>query len=112
MLQTTIAWRALPKASAKRNMSARDSPEPRSSASQERLLHLGFQFAPAGGARADEVAVHPVVLDQVLEHAVEESDVAAGMDLEEIVSDAWCRTARSRPPTAPSSAPTPARDTD
>ena len=48
---------------------------------------FGLGLAPAAGAAADEVAVDPVALDEVFEHAGEEGDVAAGVDLEVVVGD-------------------------
>ena len=87
MLQTIMACRALPNASAKRNMSCRVSPEPRSSVSQEKLRSLGLRLSPAHGAAGDELAVQPVALDQVFQNTIEESDVAAGVNLEKVVGD-------------------------
>ena len=76
------------------------------------LRDLGLELVPAAGALGDEVAVDPVVLDQMLQHAVEEGDVAAGMDLEEVVGDPGAEQRAFASPTAPSSDPGPARDRD
>src|SRR5207245_5703802 len=45
---------------------------------------FGFDLLPTGGPRSDELAIRPIVFDQMLEHAVEKRNVAAEMDLEEI----------------------------
>ncbi len=49
--------------------------------------HLGLGIAPAAGAAGNKVAVEPVALDQVFEHAGEKRDVAPGVNLEVIVGD-------------------------
>ena len=101
MLQTMTVCRALPNVSAKRSMSSRVIPTtlqrlPRQAA------HLGFCFAPLGGAFSNEVAVDPVTLDQILQDAVKESDVAASMDLEVIIGDLGteCALSHGRYPVA------------
>ena len=49
---------------------------------------FGFDLLPTGGPRSDELAIRPIVFDQMLEHAVEKRNVAAEMDLEELVGKA------------------------
>src|SRR5713101_4693548 len=43
---------------------------------------------PAEGASGDKLAVYPIVLDQMFQHAVEECDVSASVDLEIIIGHA------------------------
>ena len=57
-----------------------------------------------GRVRVDERAVDAADREQLLQHAVDERDVAAGVHREELVGRSSCRTSRSRRSTAPSSA--------
>src|ERR1700674_3475933 len=88
MLQTMITWRALPKASAKRYISALLCPALRSRALQGGAPRLGFGSLPADGASRDKLAVHPAVLDEMFQRAVEECDVSANVDLEIVIGQA------------------------
>ncbi len=80
-----IADRAFPNASANRSISERLRPDPRSRASQRKCPHLRLEYVPPGSAPRNKIAIHPIVLDQVLEHAVEKGNVATDEDREKII---------------------------
>src|SRR5215469_1567774 len=42
-----------------------------------KVLYPGFQLIPTGSPFTDELAIHPIVRNKVLEHAVKERNVAA-----------------------------------
>ena len=87
MLQTMIACRALPNASAKRNMSARVRPEPRSSVSHARLFAFASTPSHPAVRSAMKFAVQPIVLDQMFQHAVKKRNIAADVNLKKIVRE-------------------------
>ena len=73
---------------------------------------VGRELVPARRcARATKSRSTAVLLDQDLEHAVQEGDVAADVDREELVGDLGAEDGRSRRWTAPSSARGRARGT-
>src|SRR5437016_12023465 len=47
-----------------------------------------FGVFPADGASRDKLVVYPIVLDEMLQHAVEECDVSANVDLEIVIGHA------------------------
>ena len=55
---------------------------------------VGRHVLPARRVLADEALVHPAALQQVLQDAVEEADVASHLDLEEGVGDAGAQDGR------------------
>src|SRR5579864_5319842 len=49
---------------------------------------LCFGVLPADGASRDKLAVYPIVLDEVFQHAVEKCDVPADVNLKIVVGQA------------------------
>ena len=100
--------------SANSSMLARGSPACASRARrQSSAATARFQFVEAGACVSSmKRCVDPALLDQNLQHAVEERDVAALRDREPVVHDVRAEERAAQPSTAPSSAPCPARGTD
>ena len=107
--QTSTVRSAAPYMRAKRRMSSTDAPDHHASSSSEKAVERVDQLRPVGRVLGDEGLIGQALVDEDLEHAGQEGDVAAGVHGEELVGHARAEHGASRCSTAPSSAPCPAR---